>query len=76
MGSGAAAEDWSQEPTAEFTRVPVVDVHKGNLATHLNQIKHDIAQSSFVAIDCVRKLYVNIPHLFQTQIIKKGQLKI
>jgi len=35
-----------------FERVPVVDLHSGNLAAHLQQIKDDVTASHFVAIDC------------------------
>jgi len=37
---------------AEFTRVPVIDVHRGNLDLHLPALIKDIHQSSFVAVDC------------------------
>ena len=39
--------------SAEFTRVPVIDVHKANLATHLPGLFKAIEESTFVAIDCV-----------------------
>jgi len=42
----------SAELSAEFTRVPVIDVHRGNLDLHLPSIIKDIQQSSFVAVDC------------------------
>jgi len=38
--------------SAVFERVPVVDLHSGNLAAHLQQIKDDVTASHFVAIDC------------------------
>ena len=41
------------EPSAEFVRVPVVDVHKGNLAAHLEEMKKAISSASFIALDCV-----------------------
>ena len=47
----AASED---KPSADFTRVPVIDVHKDNLTVHLPGLLKAIEESSFVAIDCVR----------------------
>ena len=40
--------------SADFTRVPVIDVHKDNLAKHLPGLLKAIDDASFVAIDCVR----------------------
>ena len=40
--------------SADFTRVPVIDVHKDNLNVHLPGLLKAIEESSFVAIDCVR----------------------
>ena len=44
------------EGTAEFDRVPVVDLHSDNLHDYAAQIKDAISSASFVAIDCVRYL--------------------
>ena len=41
------------EAAANFERVPVVDVHNGNIDVHLPRIMADISASHFVAIDCV-----------------------
>ena len=41
------------KPSAEFARVPVVDVNKGNLAAHLKEMKNAISSASFIALDCV-----------------------
>jgi len=38
--------------SADFTRVPVIDVHKDNLSVHLPGLLRAIEESSFVAIDC------------------------
>ena len=53
--------------SADFTRVPVIDVHKDNLSVHLPGLLRAIEESSFVAIDCVR-LYI------ETRYIKKNIL--
>ena len=47
----ASSED---KLSADFTRVPVIDVHKDNLNVHLPGLLKAIEESSFVAIDCVR----------------------
>ncbi len=47
--------------SADFTRVPVIDVHKDNLSVHLPGLLRAIEESSFVAIDCVR-LYIETLH--------------
>ena len=46
--------------SADFTRVPVIDVHKDNMAKHLPGLLKAIDDASFVAIDCVRILTWNL----------------
>jgi target of EGR1 protein 1 len=38
--------------SADFTKVPVIDVHKDNLSVHLPGLLKAIEEASFVAIDC------------------------
>jgi len=37
---------------ADYTRVPVVNVHKENLARHQPRLVHDIQTCDFLAVDC------------------------
>ena len=45
--------DAFHEATADFDRVPVMDLHKDNIHLYVQQIKNAITDASFVALDCV-----------------------
>jgi len=44
--------DAFHEATADFDRVPVMDLHKDNIHLYVQQIKNAITDASFVALDC------------------------